>query len=353
MIKGEIKNLKTPYILASYLSADTLAIDTIAVDTRGRFNYQAHVDTLTTFSLYLNNYESTAVVFVDKDQKLTVKGDALFPDLIRINGNEINNDLTSFKMNNQDLLKQRGQLLLNHLEGAESDTTLNSSISRHEEMGKINALNHELTLKAEEYIKENPSKMSSLILISNFFMNSDNPAALERVLEYLQGYVTQTEMAERLTAYSEKLNRSAEGAPMPYFRLTDNEGNIITSNDYQGKYLVLSFVSATGVESRETVKLLKSAYNRLEQDSVAFLTVYIDTEQFPLEYVESDSVPWTVVVEEQSWGADIVENFNVQYVPLNIVISPNRTIQVRNIAAQGVVDEIQKSSEKETTIVNE
>ena len=73
LIKGEIKNLETPYILASYLSADSLDIDTIAVDTRGRFNYQAHIDTLTTFSLYLNNYESTAVVFVDKDQKLTVK----------------------------------------------------------------------------------------------------------------------------------------------------------------------------------------------------------------------------------------------------------------------------------------
>ena len=300
-IKGEISNLETPYILASYLSADTLAVDTIPVDSRGKFNYKARIDTLTTFSLYLNNYESTAVVFADKDQKITVRGDARFPDLIRVNGNEINNDLTTFKHNNEELLKQRGQLINNQLEVTAADTTLNSSISRHEEVGKINSLNHELTLKAEEYIKENPTRMSSLILIGNFFMNSDNPAALERVLGYLQGDVTNTGMAKRLQAYSEKLNRSAEGAPMPYFRLTDDEGNIVSSNDFRGKYLVMSFISATGLESRETVALLKSAYDKLERDSVEFITIYIDTDNFPVEYLESDSIPWKVVAEEQSW----------------------------------------------------
>ncbi len=350
LIKGEISNLKTPYILASYLTADSLAIDTISVDQRGRFNYRIQIDTLTTFSLYLNNYESAAVVFADEDQKLTVKGDARFPDLIRINGNDINNDLTLFKTNNEELLKQRGQLLINQREINESDTSLNNSINRHEEIGKLNVLNHELTLNAEEHIKENPTKYSSLILISNFFMNSDNPGALERVLGYLDGEITNTEMAARLSDYSEKLNRSAEGVPMPYFQLTDEEGNTVRSSDLSGKYILLSFVSTEGVESRETVELLKNAYNKLERDSVEFITIYIDSDSHPVKYVEQDSIPWLVVAEERSWGADIVDNFNVQYVPFNILISPDRTIQVRNIAAQGIVDEIKKSSEKNATI---
>ncbi len=349
IIKGEILNLETPYILASYLSTDSLVMDTIPVDQRGRFNYRTQIDTLTTFSLYLNNYESAAVVFADKDQKLTVKGDARFPDLIRINGNDINNDLTLFKANNEELLKQRAQLLINQREINEVDTSLNNSINRHEEMGKLNVLNHELTLNAEDYIKEHPTKYSSLILISNFFMNSDNPGALERVLGYLDGDITKTEMAARLNAYSEKLNRSAEGVPMPYFQLTDEEGNTIRSSDFSGKYVLLSFVSTGGVESRETVELLKNAYHKLERDSVEFITIYIDSDSYPVKYVEQDSIPWLVVAEERSWGADIVDNFNVQYVPFNILISPDRTIQVRNIAAQGVVDEIKKSSERKVT----
>lgn len=345
VIKGEILNLDSPYILASYFAADSLVIDTISVGNKGKFKYPIDVDTLTTFSLYLNDYESAAVVFADEDQKLTVKGDARFSDLIRINGNDINDDLTSFKTENQELLMQRGQLLNNQREVNENDTSFNSSINRHEEMGKLNALNHELTLKAEERIKENPTKLSSLILISNFFMNSDNPAALERVLGYLQGDVTKTAMAVSLNAYSDKLSRSAEGESMPYFQLTDDEGNKIQSSDFSGKYVLLSFISTTGIKSRETVELLKNAYDHLQRDSVEFITIYIDSESHPVEYVESDSIPWTVVAEERSWGADIVDNYNVQYVPFNILISPDRTIQVRNIAAQGIVDEIKKSSE--------
>jgi cytochrome oxidase Cu insertion factor (SCO1/SenC/PrrC family) len=348
-IKGEIVNLEVPYLLVTHLAQDTLKVDTVHLDKKGRFSFCTHVDTLTAFSLYLNDHEASTVVFADRDQKLTVKGDAMYPDLIRVNGNEVNNDLTAFKMKHEELFKRRGQLLVQILEGNGMDSTLNTSTNRQEEMGKLNVLNHEITVGAEEFIMENPSKLSSLVLISNFFTNSDNPGALERVLGYLKGDIKRTELAVRLTSYSEKLNRSAEGAAAPHFLLEDKEGNKIRSYNLSGRYLVLSFISSAGVESRETVALLKQAYEELDADSVQFITVYIDTNNYPVEYVESDSIPWTVVTEERGWGADIVNNFNVQYVPFNVLISPDRTIQVRNIAAQGIVDEIKKRSEQEAT----
>lgn len=346
LIKGEITNLQYPYILASYLSADTLVLDTISVDSKGRFNYRSHIDTLTTFSLYLNNYESAAVVFANEGEKITVEGDAQLPDLIRVNGNEINDDLTSFKTSNIDLLTQRGQLLVNLQKEKESDTTTGNSLTRRDEITKLNVLNHALTLKAEDFIREHPTKLSSLILISNFFMNSDNPQALERVLGYMQGEVMKTPLAARLQSYLEKVKRSAEGAPMPYFTLTDKDGKEIYSHDFRGKYLLLSFISTTGIESRETVALLKDAYDKVNKDSVAFITVYIDSDIYPIQYAENDSIPWIVVPEKKSWGSDIVETFNVQFIPFNMLIAPDGTIKVRNLPAPGVADVIGNSSGK-------
>lgn len=343
-IKGKIANLQYPYILATYLSADTLAIDTITTDSQGRFNYRSRIDTLTTFSLYLNNYESAAVVFANKGEKIKVNGDALLPDLIRVNGNEINEDLTSFKINNTDLLTPRGQLLINLLKEKESDTPANNSLTYRDEIAQLNVLNHELMLKAEEFIKEHPAKFSSLILISNFFMNSDNPQALERVLGYIQGDVTKTQLATRLRDYSEKMNRSAEGAPMPYFNLTDKDDKNIYSHDFKGKYLLLSFISTAGIESRETVALLKNEYAKVNKDSVSFITIYIDADIYPIDYAVNDSIPWIVVPEKKSWGSDIVETFNVQFIPFNMLIAPDGTIKVRNLPAQGVVDVIGKNS---------
>ena len=345
LIRGEISNLENPFILVTWLSGDTLATDTINVDVKGRFNYKNPIDTLTTFSLYLNNYESAAVVFADKGQELKVKGDALLPDLIEVNGNEINNDLTLFKMQNRELLSQRGQLLLNLNVESQADTVVNKSVTRHDELAKLQLLNHELISQAEEFIKKNPSRFSSLILINNFFINSDNPHALERVLGYLQGDVTNTRYATQLRSYSEKINQSAEGARMPYFKLTDKEEKAIFSHQFNGKYVLLSFVSMAGIESRETIDLLKEAYQGVNKDSVEFLTVYIDSDIYPVEYVENDSIPWRVVPEKRSWGSDIVDAYNVQYIPFNILIAPDGNIKVRNIPAQGVANAIRNSTE--------
>jgi peroxiredoxin len=341
LIRGEISNLEVPYILVSYLSADTLTIDTIRVDAKGKFNYENQIDTLTIFSLYLNNYESAAVVFADKGQTLKVRGDALLPDLIEVNGNEINNDLTLFKTENRELLVQRGQLLFNLSEESLLDTC-NKSIIRHDEIAKLQLLNYELTSHAEEFVSTNPTRFSSLILINNFFMNSDNPAALERVLGYLQGDITHTQFAARLKSYSEKINRSAEGVQMPYFMLEDKEGKNIYSHEFNGKYLLLSFISTAGIESRETIGRLKEVYQEVNRDSVEFLTIYIDSDNYPVEYVENDSIPWKVVPEKKSWGADIVDAYNVQYIPFTILIAPDGNIKVRNIP---VADIIRNSSE--------
>lgn len=345
VIKGEISNLNNPYILATHVSADSLIIDTIAVDDRDRFNYQINIDTLTSFSFYMNNYESATVIFADKGQKVTVRGDAHFPDLINVSGNEINNDLTAFKMANQDLLKQRGQLLVNLQLDKSTDSAGNNALSRNVDISNLNLLNHELTLKAEEYIIENPSRLSSLILVSNFFMNSDRPKSLERVLGYLEGDVAETNIAQRLYSYSEKLNRSAEEAALPYFQLTDKDGESINSHDFTGKYLLLSFLSTVDKESRETVELLKEEYEVLSEDSVQFLSVYIDADLYPINYVEQDSIPWAIVPEERGWGSDIVDLLNIQYIPFNLLIGPDGTIILRNVPAQNVAETIARSSE--------
>jgi hypothetical protein len=340
LIKGRIEHLDSAYLLATYLSSDSLVIDTIQVDGKGRFSYTTNPDTLTAYSLYLDHFESAVVVFADRDERITVKGDASLPDLIAVRGNQVNDDLTLFKSENEDLLKQRALLLDNLSLSSELDSGNNYSRSRQEELLKLNVLNHELSLRAEETIKANPAKMSSLILINSFFVRNDNPVALERVLGYMQGEVLQSELAVKLKAYSEKIRRSAEGARTPYFTLKDKEGKEIRSNDFRGKYLLLSFVSTDGDDSRETVQLLKQEYAELDKERAAFVSIYIDSDIYPVDSVAGDSIPWISVPEKRGWGADIVDVFNIQYIPYNILIDPEGVIKARNIPAHNVTEVI-------------
>ncbi|HBX19571.1 MAG TPA: hypothetical protein DEF88_03875, partial [Porphyromonadaceae bacterium] len=121
---------------------------------------------------------------------------------------------------------------------------------------------------------------------------------------------------------------------LPYFQLTDKEDKKVYSHQFSGKYLLLSFVSASGLESRETSSILKNAYQELNKDSVAFVSIYIDSDRYPVSYLENDSIPWTIVPEKNSWASEIVNSYNIQSVPYNILISPSGKILDRGIAAQ-------------------
>ncbi len=346
LIQGRIEHIDSSYIIATYLSSDSLVIDTIQVDDKGRFSYATNPDTLTAYSLYLNHFESAVVVFAGRDERIMVKGDASLPDLIAVKGNQVNDGLTLFKSENEDLLKQRAHLLGNLSLSSELDSGTHYSRSLQEELLKLNVLNHELSLRAEETIKANPAEMFSLILINSFFVQSDNPVALERVLGYMQGEVLQSKLAVKLKAYSEKINRSAEGARVPYFTLKDKDGKEIRSNDFRGKYLLLCFVSTAGDDSRETLQLLKQEYAELDKERAAFVTIYIDSDVYPVSYAASDSIPWISVPEKRGWGADIVDIFNVQYIPYHILIDPEGVIKARNIPAHGIAEVIAESSQK-------
>lgn len=342
-LHGEISNIHTPQVLVSYSLHDTLRIDTIKVAKNGKFSYSNKIDTLISFTLYFNNYASSAVFFADKDQHLTIKGDAKLPDLMEVHGNEINDELTTFKQQNNALLTQRGQLL-NELQ-PDSIPALPASLTSNEKITQINSLNHELTQKAEEFIKANPTKLSSLVLINDFFFINENPKALGRVLGYLQGEAQSSPMAALLKAYSEKMNLSAEGAYAPFFKLTDTKDKTIQSPDFRGKYLLLSFVSSSGRESRENLKALKSIYPKLNKDSVAFVSIYVDSDVYPVSYLKNDSLPWTIVPEKKSWASEIVDTYNVQFVPYNILITPNGIIKDRNISSPEVQKTIKNFSD--------
>ena len=122
-------------------------------------------------------------MFSDKGvNKIKMKGDVIFSDLIEIKGGEINESLTTFKLQNETLLKHRSLLMSKkNLEVDSLENSLNI-ISDKEQIASLNSLNHELSQKVEEFIISNPDKVSSVILINEFFKNNENPETLNRVL---------------------------------------------------------------------------------------------------------------------------------------------------------------------------
>lgn len=348
VIEGELSNLTTPYFLASSRVSDTIRVDTVYVDEKGKFSYIQHVDTSTIFTFYFNDFNSSTIVFSDKGvNKIKLKGDAKLSDLIEIKGGRINEDLSLFKKENETLLKQR-TLLMKKME-FETDSLLNSasfSILEKEETATLNSINHQLAQNVEDFIASKPDRIASVVLINEFFKNNENPETLNRVLGYLEGDALLFPLTYKLKNYNEKLMLSSEGATMPHFKLKVNDDEYIESSDFEDKFLLISFLSSSGDASRENVQILRDTYSSLDTIDINFLSIYIDSDSLPIKNILLDSIPWKVIVEEKSWGSDIVDALNINYLPYNILIDSEGKIITRDIPVSDVKNLIDTKTKK-------
>lgn len=342
-IKGVLYNLDNNEIIVTYFSSDSLITDTINSDSKNRFSYTCSIDTLTSFSLYLNNQSASITFFAEPEDKINISGDAQITDVVKVTGNDINNDLTSFKTQHKDLLTQRSILYSLLTDNYDSNKLITASEA--DEHTNINSINTQLVMAAEEFITKNPDRLSSLIMISEFFANSESSDVFERVMKDIKPEMLKTSIGLNLNTYLKKIKKSSEGVSMPYFSLTDIDGNKVNSYDFREKYLLLSFVSSIGIDSRETIKQLKNTYKNINKDSVSFVSIYIDADLYPKEYIENDSIGWTIIPEKRSWASDIVDIYNIEFVPNNILISPNGIIDRRNVSATSVFQVLKKLSQ--------
>ena len=347
LIEGKISNIDSSFVISTHHTLDSIFIDTITINRKGEFSFFHDVDTNEIITLYFNNFHSSTELFIEKGiKKIKLKGDALLPDLIEIKGGDINNDLTLFKKENEAILKQRSLLVLKVDDEDSIPVNSVNIISQKEKLALLNSLNHELSQNVEDFILLNPDKISSVILINEFFKNSENPKSLERVLGHLKDDVLDFPLTKKLIALNKKLMLSTEGAQMPFFELTDIDGKQITSNDFKNKYLLISFYSASNGKSKENLNILKDKYASLNKDSIEFLSIYIDSDTLPILNNKSDSIPWKIVLEDESWGSEIVDTYNINYTPFNILVNPQGVIETRDIPVNEIKNLINLQTDK-------
>ncbi|MBP1618385.1 MAG: hypothetical protein H6Q14_2212 [Bacteroidetes bacterium] len=330
-IKGNIKNLKGNAIIFVRDYADSVVVDTIKADKSGDFSFEGVTDTLILGTLYFNNGASYTSLFVDKGSAVKVKGDANLPDLIEITGVDVNDDLTEFKKSNQSTLLARAKLL----ESIRTGITQKAQAPKPNPdlISKLSNLNYQLTNSASEYIKRNPEKIASVILLQDFFKDDDSADQMDKKLQNLKTPASKFSLTYQLRQYINQVKASQEGAIAPYFTVKDSKGNEMRGDQYRGKYLVLSFVSTNCplcLKNREELQEIQKKY---KGDQVNILSIII-TEGPPPGNIgprpsKDPKVDWKVVPLEEGWAAKILADYNINELPINILIDPKGKIIAR------------------------
>lgn len=330
-IKGKLENVKGDVFFAARENNDSLAVDTISINEKGEFSFTGHIDTLTVISLYFKEASGSPYILVDKGWNVEVTGDVNKPDLILAKGGEINNDLTKFKTDNIDLLKSRTEIVGGNNKNT-AETT--DSIVNKESVVELKNLNFELLNVASEYVKKNPTKIASVMLINNFFKNEDSLERLTEALDQLKGVAYDFPTAAQLREYQSKLKKSAVNSFAPIFKLKDLNGKEKFLTDFRGGYVLLIFESTICESCNKLRPQILKEYDILKKEkiNIEFVSIVKDVEEEAISKELEKEIKWTILPEYGGWASQIFENYNIKGIPYGILISPEGKILERDVA---------------------
>lgn len=328
-ITGKLDNVTDSVFYAAFETGDTLYVDTIRVNKKGEFSFSGTVDTLSIISLYFKGSAVSPYVLVDKGWTVNLQGDIKEPDLLQIKGGDINNDLTKFKNDNAELLKSRSELYKRKLEATESVDSLNVT----DYAVDLKNVNFELLNIAGDYVKRNPTKIASVILIDNLFKNEESLERLSTALDQLKGVAYDFPLAVQLREYKNAITKSAIGSYAPAFSIEDVNGKKVALSDFKGKYVLLTFISTTCEACNEILPHAVKEYDivKKEKMNIEFVSIIKDIEDLAISSEMKKTTKWALLPEYGGWGSKVFEDYNIKELPYSIIISKDGKVLDRNV----------------------
>lgn len=338
-IKGKIKNINSTYFLcAKEITSDSIVVDTIHTNAKGEFSYKGKIDTLSILSFYFAS-ETLTPIFVDKDWHIEIEGDIESPNLIEIKGGEINDDITKFKKDNKKLFESKNEIITALQKATDNNQTAHTDLKN---------VNFELVNAAREYIKRNPSKIASVVLIESFYKDNTSVESLENELKLLTGAAAKFPLTEELRKYSTRIKQSQEGAQAADFTLKNLKGKDVKLSDFKGKYVVLSFGAFYCPLCQAENPFMQDVYakTRKSKHKVDFVTILLDSDKELITDEATKPFQWTLLFDGKSWASEVIDLYNIIEIPYNILISPEGTILERNLPIGTLMEKLDKLEEK-------
>ncbi|MBK5720782.1 AhpC/TSA family protein [Dysgonomonas sp. Marseille-P4677] len=342
-VSGQLENVSGDYFYISHESGDSIIIDTIRINPQGEFSFKAEIDTLTELSLYFNQNTKSTFILANKGWKIELKGDVLFPDLIEAKGGEVNDDLTEFKNKNKTLLKSRADIL----NQAQKGITNNDSLVVKDYVVELKNINFELSNIAAAYIKANPDKIASVMLMNTFFKDESSIPRLDESLSLLRGKAVDFYLTAELKNFRDRVKMSAVNSIAPSFSLKDVKGKNIQLADYRGKYTLLMFIATTCEACLDEKKDAVAVYDNLKKQkkNIEFISIVKDIEKVPLSKNITDTIKWPILPVMGGWSAKQFDIYYIREIPYNILISPTGLILERDLPIQAVEKKINELTE--------
>ena len=314
-ITGEIKGLGTDTLYLYGMDELRDRIDTIFTKD-DKFAYTIPVDTITPAFLLINN-QIEYPIYLDKGNKIKIKGDISNPEYLHIEGNIYNQEFTAFQ---EDL---RGL-------GTPSEKVLEQ--------------------KAEEFIRGHHSSFVSLYLLDKYFVQKDSPDfnKIKKLTEVMAGVLQDKLYIERLNESISQAEKTEIGKYAPFFSLPNVKGEKIsrTSENLKKKNLLINFWASWGdsIANQNSNAELREIYKKYKKNKyIAMLGISLDLnkEQWK-DAIKRDTLDWEQVCDFDGFNSEVAKQYTIRQIPANILLSADGKILAKDLKGEKLKKKIEE-----------
>ena len=280
--------------------------------------------------------------FLTNDEiEITGSANTIYVSTVR--GGKANNEWAAIKAKENKLINESWSVLKNAF--AEFSPGDDSAIFKKAFKQRSENSAKEEALRAG-FIKTNPASLASMFFLSNM-INTLTPASLEAAYEKLASTYKNTSFAKKIIDKMSSMDATAVGKQAISIQKKDINGNMLSLEALQGKYVLLDFWGSWCGPCRASHPHLKQLYKKYNGHGFEIMGIAHETDltmeanrKSWKEAVDKDSSPWLQVLNNEEAGkSDAVKAYGITSFPTKILIDPTGKIIGRYSEEEGPLDE--------------
>jgi cytochrome oxidase Cu insertion factor (SCO1/SenC/PrrC family) len=145
----------------------------------------------------------------------------------------------------------------------------------------------------------------------------------ENYYDYFKEHNEDPRYEAQLKLLYEEKQLMAPGQPAPPFTLEDVDGNLVSLNDFKGKYVYIDFWQTLCPRSGRELPYLLNLHADYKEDSIAFVSISVnEDENVWRDYVKEHKNMGTSLRVPQSWDSKTYKDYQASGLPTFILIDP-------------------------------
>jgi len=348
LINGYFANAKQSLVFLEELQDPRKLnrIDSVKIDENGKFVFTRKINDAGFYLIKLAK-DNFVTLLIEKGETIDLSGDA--EDLAktyRVSGSKgslLLKEWDVFLQKNKESTDSLAKILMDSQEKPDFLKIKNGLDSTY----KIILAN--VRKKAREFIDNNPKSLASLIVIYQYFGHKalfnekDDIEYFEKLDNNLMIAYPNSEHTKDLTKIVAEVKKELEninevekkvaiGSVAPEINMLSPDSVMISISSLRGKLVFLDVWASWCVNCRQEDPELVKLYYKFKKRGFEIYGVSLDKRYEPwIDAIQRDGLVWTNVCDYKYWKSPVVNLYNIDKIPFNVLIDRNGIIVAKNL----------------------